>query len=99
MDTQLTDYHPPGGLGVRVDSGLYSGYRIPSNYDSLISKLIVHGANREECLMRLRRSLDEYVIGGIATTIELHKSLISDPEFIDGKFDVHWLERSISRWS
>ncbi len=91
----ITDYHPPGGLGVRVDSGLYSGYRVPSNYDSLVSKLIVHGATRDECLMRLRRALEEYVIGGIETTIPLLERVILDPEFISGEYDIGWLEKFV----
>ena len=69
-------FHPPGGLGVRVDSGVYAGYTIPAYYDSLIGKLIVHGKNRNECLMRLRRALGEFVIDGIETTIPLFSSLI-----------------------
>ena len=92
----ITDYHQPGGLGVRVDSALYSGYEVPTHYDSLISKLVVHGANRNECLMRLRRAL-EYVIGGIDTTLDLHRRLVSDPEFADGAYDIHWLESFASR--
>jgi acetyl-CoA carboxylase biotin carboxylase subunit len=91
----ITDYHPPGGLGVRVDSGLYSGYRVPSNYDSLVSKLIVHGATRDECLMRLRRALEEYVIGGIETTIPLLERVILDPDFISGEYDIGWLEKFV----
>jgi acetyl-CoA carboxylase biotin carboxylase subunit len=90
---RITDYHAPGGLGVRVDSQLYSGYRVPPNYDSLVSKLIVHGATRNECLMRLRRALDEYVIGGIQTTIALHQKIIAEKPFIDGNYDIHWLEK------
>ena len=90
---RVTDYHPPGGLGVRVDSGLYAGYSVPPHYDSLIAKLIVHGNGRNECLMRLRRSLEEYVIGGIETTIDLHRRLVSEPDFVNGAYDVHWLER------
>ncbi len=89
---QVTDYHPPGGLDVRVDSALYAGYTVPPFYDSLISKLIVHGNTREGCLMRLRRSLEEYVIGGIKTTIPLHQLLIANPDFINGEYDIHWLE-------
>ena len=89
---RITDYHAPGGLGVRVDSALYSGYAVPPHYDSLIAKLIVFGATRNEALMRLRRSLDEYVIGGIETTIPLHQRLIHDPTFIDGDYNIHWLE-------
>jgi acetyl-CoA carboxylase, biotin carboxylase subunit len=90
---RITDYHAPGGPGVRVDSALYSGYRVPSHYDSLVSKLIVYGATRNECLMRLRRALEEYVIGGIETSIPLHRRIIAAPEFLNGAYDIHWLER------
>jgi len=89
---RIGDYHPPGGLGVRVDSALYSGYRVPPHYDSLVSKLIVHGADRRQCLMRLRRALEEYVISGIPTTIPLFNRLLGEPEFIRGEYDIHWLE-------
>ena len=89
---KITEYHAPGGLGVRVDSTLYSGYTVPPHYDSLVSKLIVHGANRNECLLRLRRCLEEYVIEGIETTVPLHQKLISEPRFLDGDYDIHWLE-------
>ncbi|SMF67221.1 acetyl-CoA carboxylase, biotin carboxylase subunit [Tistlia consotensis] len=89
----VTDYHQAGGLGVRVDSHLYAGYRVPPYYDSLVAKLIVHGNTRNECLMRLRRALEEMVIDGIATTTPLHQKLISQPDFIDGNYDIHWLER------
>ena len=89
---KINEYHAPGGLGVRVDSTLYSGYTVPPYYDSLVSKLIVHGANRNECLLRLRRCLEEYVIEGIETTIPLHQQLISEPRFLDGDYDIHWLE-------
>lgn len=92
----VTDYHAPGGLGVRVDSGLYSGYRIPPHYDSLIAKLIVHGQTRNECLMRLRRALEEFVIEGVDTTIPLHRRLISAGDFINGHYDIHWLEKFVS---
>ncbi len=91
----VTDYHAPGGLGVRVDSGLYSGYRVPSHYDSLNAKLIVHGPTRNECLMRLRRALEEFVIEGISTTIPLHQRLIQANDFINGEYDIHWLERFV----
>jgi len=94
---QVTDYHAPGGLGVRVDSALYQGYKVPPYYDSLIAKLIVHGKSRNEGLMRLRRALEEYVIGGIETTIPLHQRLATAAEFIDGDYDVHWLERFVGR--
>jgi acetyl-CoA carboxylase, biotin carboxylase subunit len=93
----VTDYHAPGGLGVRVDSALYHGYAVPPYYDSLIAKLIAHGKSRNECLMRLRRALEEYVIGGIETTIPLHQRLVTTAEFIDGDYDVHWLERFVGR--
>ena len=91
------DYHAPGGLGVRVDSALYSGYRVPSHYDSMIGKLIVHAANRNECLMRLRQALSEYVIDGLHTTIPLHQRLVAEPDFVNGDYDIHWLERFLGR--
>jgi acetyl-CoA carboxylase biotin carboxylase subunit len=93
---RITDYHAPGGLGVRVDSAIYSGYAVPPYYDSLIAKLIVHGSTRNECLMRLRRALEEFVIGGVNTTIPLHQKLISDPDFLNGDYDIHWLEEWMS---
>ena len=92
---RIADYHPPGGLGVRVDSGLYTGYAIPPYYDSMVAKLIVNGATRNECLMRLRRSLEEFVIGGIETTIPLHQRIIGEQAFIDGDYDIHWLEKLV----
>ncbi len=92
---RIGDYHAPGGPGVRVDSALYAGYRVPPYYDSLISKLIVYGATRNECLMRLRRALEEYVIDGIETTIPLHRRVIADTDFINGDYDIHWLERFV----
>ena len=94
---RVTEYHAPGGPGVRVDSALYQGYEVPPYYDSLISKLVVHGKSRNACLMRLRRALEEYVIGGIETTIPLHQRLVTAGEFIDGDYDVHWLERFVGR--
>jgi acetyl-CoA carboxylase, biotin carboxylase subunit len=94
---KITEYHAPGGFGVRIDSALYQGYTVPAHYDSLVSKLIVHGATRNECLMRLRRALEEYVIGGIDTTIPLHQRLVAAPEFIDGVYDIHWLEAFVGR--
>lgn len=90
---KITDWHAPGGLGIRVDSAIYSGYEIPPYYDSMIAKLIVHGKTRNACLMRLRRALEEFVIGGVKTTISLQQDIISQPEFIDGLYDNHWLER------
>jgi acetyl-CoA carboxylase biotin carboxylase subunit len=90
---KVTEYHAPGGLGVRVDSAVYAGYSVPPQYDSLIAKLIVHGRDRDQCLMRLRRTLDEFVIGGIETTLALHQRLIDVPEFVSGNYDIHWLEK------
>jgi acetyl-CoA carboxylase biotin carboxylase subunit len=89
---KISDYHAPGGAGVRVDSGVFAGYTVPPHYDSLVAKLIVHGASRNECLMRLKRALGEYVIGGIDTTIPLHQRLMTEPAFLDGRYDIHWLE-------
>ncbi len=94
---KITYWHPPGGLGVRVDSGAYQGYRIPPNYDSLIGKLIVHGKNRNECLMRLRRCLSEFVIDGIETTIPLFGELVRQPDIVNGVYDIHWLERFLGK--
>ncbi len=94
---RISDYHAPGGFGVRVDSGLYHGYQVPPFYDSLVAKLIVHGMTREDCLMRLRRALDEFAIGGIATTIPLHQRIVDDSEFRRGAYDINWLERFLAR--
>ncbi len=88
-------YHAPGGVGVRVDSHIYSGYHIPPHYDSLISKLIVYGRTREECLARLSRALDEYIIDGVETTLPLHRRLVKSQDIIDGNYDVHWLEKML----
>jgi acetyl-CoA carboxylase biotin carboxylase subunit len=94
---QITYWHPPGGLGVRVDSGVYQGYRIPPYYDSLIGKLIVHGKNRDECMMRLRRALSEFVIDGIETTIPLFNDLVRQPDVVNGMYDIHWLEKHLAQ--
>jgi acetyl-CoA carboxylase, biotin carboxylase subunit len=94
---RVSEYHAPGGLGVRVDSALYQGYEVPPFYDSLVAKLVVHGTSREECVMRLRRALAEYVIGGIETTIPLHQRIVDDPEFRRGAYDIHWLERFLGQ--
>lgn len=91
----IGEYHPPGGLGVRVDSALYGGYRVPPHYDSMIAKLIVHGLNRDRCLMRTRRALDEFVIGGIKTNLPLHQRLVNAPDVINGDYDIHWLEKYV----
>jgi acetyl-CoA carboxylase, biotin carboxylase subunit len=92
----ITQFHAPGGLGVRFDSAIYSGYRIPPYYDSLAGKLIVHGKNRNECLMRLRRSLDELVVGGIETTIPLFQHLVREPDILNGEYNIHWLEKFLA---
>jgi acetyl-CoA carboxylase biotin carboxylase subunit len=89
---QITYFHPPGGLGVRVDSAVYQGYTIPPYYDSLVGKLIVHGRTRNECLMRLRRSLDEFVVDGVDTTLPLFRTLVRNPDVQNGTYDIHWLE-------
>ena len=93
---EIRQYHPPGGLGVRVDSGMYSGYRVPPYYDSLIGKLIVHARTREECLRRLNRALDEFVVDGIETTIPLFRDLVNNDDVIAGEYDIHWLEKFLA---
>src|SRR4028118_1623638 len=93
----VSAYHAPGGMHVRVDSGLYAGYRVPPYYDSMIAKLIVYGSTRERCIMRLRRALEEFVIEGPKTTIPLHKALIEDPEFQAGEYTIKWLEQWLAR--
>ena len=90
---KITEWHAPGGLGVRVDAGIYSGYSIPPFYDSMVAKLIVSGKTRNACLMRLRRALEEFVIEGVKTTIPLQQEIISQAEFIDGQYNIHWLEK------
>ncbi|MGE5516762.1 MAG: acetyl-CoA carboxylase biotin carboxylase subunit [Bacteroidota bacterium] len=96
---RITGYHAPGGLGVRVDSGLYAGYRIPPHYDSMIAKLIVSGKTRAETLMRLKRALGEYVIDGVKTTLPLHNRLVQDEDFTNGDYDIHWLEKFVAQHS
>ena len=90
---KVTEFHAPGGLGVRLDSGLYAGYSIPPYYDSLIGKLIVHGADRPAALARLRRALDELVVDGIETTTPLFHALLEEPDIQAGNYTIHWLER------
>jgi len=92
----VTDFHAPGGLGVRLDSALYAGYVIPPYYDSLAGKLIVQGRDRTECIARLRRALGEMVVGGVETTIPLFQDLLTDPDILAGRYDIHWLERWIA---
>ncbi len=85
-------YHPAGGMHVRVDSGLYAGYRVPPYYDSMIGKLIVYGRTRESCMMRMRRALEEMVVDGVKTNIPLHQALLEQPDVIDGNYSIKWLE-------
>jgi acetyl-CoA carboxylase biotin carboxylase subunit len=93
---RISYYHPPGGLGVRVDSAVYQGYTIPPYYDSLVGKLIVHGRNRNEALMRLRRTLDEFIVDGIETTLPLFRTLVRNADIQNGIYDIHWLEKFLA---
>ena len=93
---KIAYYHPPGGLGVRVDSAVYQGYTIPPNYDSLVGKLIVHGRNRTEALMRLRRALDEFIVDGIDTTLPRFRTLVRNADVQNGQYDIHWLEKFLA---
>lgn len=93
----VTQYHPPGGLNVRCDSAVYAGYRIPPYYDSMIAKLIVSGYTRDGCLLRLKRSVEEYVIDGVVTTIPLHQALMDNEDFQKGDYDIHWLEKFLAK--
>jgi acetyl-CoA carboxylase, biotin carboxylase subunit len=94
---RIVHYHPPGGMGVRIDSHVYQGYTIPPHYDSLLGKLIVHGKTRIECLMRLRRALGEFVVDGVETTLPLFRALVAEHDIINGAYDIHWLERFLAR--
>ena len=96
---KILHYHPPGGLGVRIDSAVYQGYAIPPYYDSLVGKLIVHGKTRTECLMRLSRALDEVVVDGIETTLPLFRALVREKDIIDGNYHIHWLEQFLAKGS
>jgi acetyl-CoA carboxylase, biotin carboxylase subunit len=93
----ITEYHPPGGGGVRVDSGVYGGWRVPSCYDSLIAKVIVHAASRQEAIAKMRCALDEFIIGGIRTNIPLHQALLAYPEVVDGTMSTRTIERLVAR--
>jgi acetyl-CoA carboxylase biotin carboxylase subunit len=93
---RIVHYHPPGGMGVRIDSAAYQGYTIPPHYDSLLGKLIVHGKSRPECLMRLRRALDEFVVDGIDTTLPLFRALVREKDIVDGSYHIHWLEQFLA---
>ena len=92
---EITQYHPPGGPGIRVDSHIYSGYRVPPHYDSMIAKLIAHGEDRATALARMRIALSELVIEGIKTNIPLHLRILDDPEFAAGGTDIHHLEQQL----
>lgn len=94
---RITEFHAPGGLGVRLDSAIYTGYDIPPYYDSLIGKLIVSGRSREECILRMRRALGEMVVGGVKTTIPLFQRLLKEPDILDGNYNIHWLEEYLKR--
>ena len=93
---KIVHYHPPGGMGVRIDSAVYQGYVIPPYYDSLLGKLIVHGKTRGECLMRLRRALDEFVLDGVETTLPLFRALVRETDIINGDYHIHWLEQFLA---
>ncbi|MCC6717801.1 MAG: acetyl-CoA carboxylase biotin carboxylase subunit [Acetobacteraceae bacterium] len=93
---RVTAYHPPGGLGVRVDSALYAGYSVPPYYDSLIAKLVVHAPTRAEAIARMRRSLAEFVVVGVKTTLPLHARILEEPTFQAGDYTIHWLERFVA---
>ncbi len=94
---EVTYYHAAGGMHVRVDSALYTGYRVPPYYDSMVAKLITYGRTRESCMMRMRRALEEMVIGGIKTNIPLHQALLRDPDVINGDYTIKWLEEWLAR--
>ncbi|MEL6236933.1 MAG: acetyl-CoA carboxylase biotin carboxylase subunit, partial [Pseudomonadota bacterium] len=93
---RITTFHAPGGLGVRLDSAIYDGYRIPPHYDSLIGKLIVHAPDREAALARLDRALTELIVDGIDTTAPLFAELVAEPDIRHGRYDIHWLEKFLS---
>jgi acetyl-CoA carboxylase biotin carboxylase subunit len=93
---RIVHYHPPGGMGVRIDSAVYQGYAIPPYYDSLLGKLIVHGKTRAECLMRLKRALDEFVVDGVETTLPLFRALVREKDILDGSYHIHWLEQFLA---
>jgi acetyl-CoA carboxylase, biotin carboxylase subunit len=94
---RVSVFHPPGGLGVRVDSALYAGYMVPPYYDSMVAKLIVHAPSRPEAISRLRRALEEFAILGIKTTLPVHQRIVEDPEFQAGDYTIHWLEQFVAR--
>ena len=93
----ISSYHAAGGMNVRVDSGLYAGYKVPPYYDSMIAKLIVKGRTREGCIMRLKRALEEMVVTGVKTSIPLHQALMNEPDFIHGDYTIKWLEEWLAQ--
>jgi acetyl-CoA carboxylase biotin carboxylase subunit len=93
----ITEYFPPGGAGVRVDSGVYGGWRVPADYDSLLAKLVVHAPTRAEAILRMRRALDEFIVGGIRTNIALHKRLLVEPDVVAGTMTTRTIERMLAR--
>jgi acetyl-CoA carboxylase biotin carboxylase subunit len=93
----ITEWNPPGGAGVRVDSGIYGGWRVPPDYDSLLAKLIVHGATRRDAIARMRRALDEFIVAGIRTNVDLHKALLADREVLEGTMTTRTVERIAGR--
>lgn len=93
---KITQFHAPGGLGVRFDSAIYAGYGIPPYYDSMVGKLIVHGRNRDECIRRLRRAISETIVEGVKTTLPLHLWILEQPEFLSGEYTIHWLEKKLA---
>tara|TARA_Y100001001_G_scaffold164086_1_gene195063 strand:+ start:252 stop:1592 length:1341 start_codon:yes stop_codon:yes gene_type:complete len=93
---KIKQYHAPGGLGVRMDSAIYQGYSIPPYYDSMIGKLIIHGRNREECIKRLKRAIEETVVEGVETTLPLHHWIIQEDDFATGNYNIHWLEKKLA---
>src|SRR5438874_954488 len=93
----VKNYVAPGGMHVRVDSGLYTGYRVPPYYDSMTGKLTVYGSNRDSCIRRLKRALEEFVVEGMKTTIPLHQKLVRDPEFLAGDYTIKWLEQWLEK--
>ena len=90
---KITTFHTPGGLGIRVDTHAYAGYDMPPNYDSLIAKLIVHGKDRTEALLRMRRALDEFIVEGVPTPIDFYKNIFEDPVFIFGNYDTSYIDK------
>jgi acetyl-CoA carboxylase biotin carboxylase subunit len=92
----IAEYHPPGGVGVRVDDGVYGGWAVPPHYDSLLAKVITHGPNRDRALRRMERALDEFIVGGIRTNIPLHKRLLAHPDVRNGVMTTRTIEEMVA---